>query len=453
MKFLVLIINALIAVGVISIVASDNRKGKVPLFSCRNVFLAGFLFFQNFGLNAWLLNRFGDAFWAYRVRDVDSMTSLKYVALQFICLLFIFGAYKFFNPRFRKSQRIDSQKISQQSLVLQSLALSLLATLVWGAGFIALKDLCVFISSGVGATATGVATYAWLRDRENPLLLALLVFVGAASCLPHLTEYGRRGLVSLAMIVAWVGHLKVMVRVNVPKLTMAILLFTSPMLVLLAAFSQARVRNPKSVSQAVKYMMEADIVHGLRRLANFQGSSTISMWCMEKYPERFEYRHLYSARATVHFFVPREFWPDKPIGLGIQIPKQARLRNVGGLNVGAGLIGHAMCEGGLYALIIYSILIGYGLKWMDNYVFSRSHLIYTLPMLSGLGQLFATPRGEVNFFIDAMLIGIVTSMLAMKAVNYLIPLSTDPESESEYLEDRVPPDSIRGIGFSEFSDP
>ncbi|WP_182865756.1 hypothetical protein [Stieleria mannarensis] len=426
MIFLLIVANALIVAAVVYLVARDNRNGTVPLFCCRNLFLLGFLYFQNFGLNIWLLNRRGFSLWAYKIRDPGSITSLKFICLEIVCLVFVFGSYRFFRPRFREREFMEPEEIGTRTLFLHSVGLSLASAIVWGLGFIAMEDLMLYASSGIGATATGIAAYAWFRDRQNVFLMWTFLVVLAVSCVPHLTEYGRRGLLSLALMVAWVGHSHFLRNVNLPKLAMTVILLTSPMIILLAAFSEARVRHPRTVSQAIELMIQADIGHGLQRLANFQGSATISLWCMENYPKRFPYRHLYSARATVHYFIPRAFWPDKPEGLGIQIPGQARLRNVGGLNVGAGLIGHAMCEGGVYALIIYAILIGYGLKWMDGYIDSRRHLIYTLPMLCGLGQLFAVPRGEVNFFIDTMIIGTICSLVCMQIMHRLVPVSPTP---------------------------
>jgi hypothetical protein len=226
------------------------------------------------------------------------------------------------------------------------------------------------------------------------------------------------------MVIAWVGYRNIFHRISVIKAFAVFLVITSPMVLLLAAFSEARVRRPKTVAQSIEYMLEADIVHGLSRLGTFQGSAIISMWCMENFPRPYGYRHLHTLRATVHYFIPRAFWKEKPEGLGIQIPGMARLRNVGGLNVGAGLIGHAMAEGGIYAIVIYSVLIGYGLKFMDVYVETRSHFAYSIPMLSGLGQLFAVPRGEVNFFIDVMLIGIVSSFICIRSLDIIMPSLT-----------------------------
>ena len=431
MSFILILANVAVAIAVINVMAKENRLDKVPLFSCRNIFLMGFLFFQNFGLVVWLLNRRSHHQWAYRVRDSDYSTSMLYIGSQVIALFFIFLAYRYAKIKFKKPAN-PLEAPSQMMCAVYSVCMSIFATAVWGASFFALKDLMIFVSAGVGATATGIAAYAWFRDRQNIALLFLLMVVGAASCLPHLTEYGRRGLLSLALIVAWAGHRKIIVRVNMTKLALVTLVVTSPMLVVLAAFSEARVRRPKSVGKAVEYMLEADLLHGFQRLANFQGAAVISMWCMEKYPRPYEYRHLYSARATVHYFVPRAVWPDKPEGLGIQIPDLARLRNVGGLNVGAGFIGHAMAEGGLYALVLYSLLVGLGLKWMDGFVASRSDPFYALPVLSGLGQLFAVPRGEVNFFIDTMLIGIVCSIACMRAMRFIFPV----------VERRLPDQSV-----------
>jgi len=158
-------------------------------------------------------------------------------------------------------------------------------------------------------------------------------------------------------------------------------------------------------------MMKADIGRGMGRLMTFQGSAPISIWCMENFPKPNGYRHLYTLQATGWFFLPRAVWPDKPAGLGIQIPRMAGMRRVGGLNVGAGMVGHAMAEGGVYALIVYAMLLGIGIKFVDSLILQKNSVYYTVPLAASLGNVFATCRGEVNYFIDLTIISLVSAFI------------------------------------------
>ena len=279
-----------------------------------------------------------------------------------------------------------------------------LAIGVWLAGRFGMQDLMRFIAAGIGVTATGLAAWAWTSRLKELPYIAFVAMIALVNLVSHLTDYGRRGMVSVAAIVVWVLYYRIAYKFSTTKVIWVAILAGSPMLVLLAAFSEARVKRPDTTAEAIQYMIGADIGKGLRRLATFQGSAPISMWCIENYPEHSNYRHCYTAKALVWFFVPRAFWKGKPDGLGKAIPALAGMRNVGGLNVGAGMIGHACAEGGWYALLLYAAIIAAGLKVLDRLVVTHPSPLYRIPIASALGDLFATSRGEVNFFLDIMII-------------------------------------------------
>lgn len=404
-----LLLNILCIMITVLVVVTDNQKKRLPIFSLRNFFLAGFLYFQSFGFFSWILNRPANGWWALVVEDKNYTTSISYglyLNLFLVVFLITFGTAKFNFKAFTKCPPPTPDRLVRLSLFV--LAIGLLVFLL---GKIALPDLMRYASDGICAAATGFAAWAWSSKLKRPYFWSILILVAAASLLPHLTAYGRRGIVSIAAIIAWVVYYRVTFRFSFTKLVIVTALVVSPMIVIVAAFSEVRVHRPQTAGEAVQAMMKADIGRGMARLATFQGSAPISLWCMENFPRPYNQRHLYSLKATGWFFLPRAAWPDKPAGLGIQIPRMAGMRRVGGLNVGAGLIGHSMAEGGLYAIVIYALILGVGFKFFDSLILQKSSVYYTVPLAASLGNVFATCRGELNYFIDLTVISLFSAFV------------------------------------------
>ncbi len=418
MIYVALLLNCICIVITVFVVLRENSKKIVPLFSLRNVFLFGFLYFQSFGFFSWLLDRDSQGWWSFLVSDENYETSVYYGVCLNIFLIVFLVTYRFFKFKAKPEKKI--RELEPVQLFQLAIIMTLIAIAVWFLGRFGFRDLMRFISSGIGVTATGFAAWAWTSRVKNPAFILLVFAIAMVNLTPHLTDYGRRGIVSIAAIVAWVLYYRVSFRFNPVKLGVVTVLIAIPMLFVIAAFSEARVRRPESTVQAVQYMLKADINRGMRRLATFQGSAPISMWCMEHHPSPHRYRHCHSAAAFFFFFVPRSIWPEKPDGLGKSIPRLAGLKRVGGLNVGAGLTGHAFAEGGLYALVLYAVLIAILLKTIDIFIVVKISAIYRIPLAAGLGDLFATARGEVNFFLDIMMISIVSGLLvAMVLTRFL----------------------------------
>lgn len=418
MVYLSLFLNILCIAICLTTVTLDNKAKRVPLLSLRNVFLFGFLYFQSFGFFSWLLDRKSNGWWAYLVKDKNYETSIMYgCMLNAFVLVFLLVYYLF---KFKPRTEIQTKQLSPPKMMQMAFALTAIALGVWLIGQFGARHLMRFISTGIGVTATGFATWAWTSKMKDPAYIFLLFAVALANTTPQLTDFGRRGLVSLAAIIIWVVYYRVSFKISKVKLVTISVLLVIPMLTLVAAFSEARVQRPKSTLEALELMATADLERGFARLGTFQGSCPISIWCMENYPSPNEYRHAYTLGSFFWLFVPKAVWPDKPEGLGIAIPRLAGLKGVGGLNVGAGMIGHASAEGGWYALLLYSALIAILLKPLDTIVANKSSALYRIPIAAGLGDLFATARGEVNYFLDLMVIEIVSGFVVTLIVSRIL---------------------------------
>lgn len=412
MIILPLVLNVICIVTALIVVIRDDKTKSVPLFSLRNIFIMGFLYFQSFGLFGWLFDREAQSWWSYLVKDTNYGTSSLFALYLNIFLLVFLFAYKKFKVSLKKeygTKYVTPRKLAQVSVIL-----TIMALFIWLGGVLGLPgELMRFISAGVGTTATGLAAWAWASDRNLNKLpyIVLVVCITLANVAPHLTDYGRRGIVSIAFVIAWALYYRFSFKYSATKIITTTALLGVPMFILLALFSEVRVSRPQSTADAAQAMLKADLGNGMQRLATTQGATPIAMWCMENYPQPNAYRHCHSATAVFLFFVPRIVWEDKPDGLGKAIPDLAGLTNVGGLNVGAGMIGHASAEGGFYAVVLYAILLGVFLKFLDSVIRAKSSPIYRVALAAALGDLFATSRGEVNFFLDIMVMAIISGLI------------------------------------------
>ncbi len=438
MWYLALALNLLAIVVTVHIVLRDNRTKIVPLFSFRNIFLAGYLYFQAFGLFLWLFNRRGHSWWSYLIVDNNFTTTANYTLLLNLFLVIFLLTYRLLPLKFRQVPLRHPSLAYPHRLMRLSVVMTFIAILVYIAGFFALNALCGLMAAGIGSTAVGLATWAWTRRINQPNYLFLLGIIVLINLTPHLTSFGRRGIVSLAFMIAWVIYYRVSFRFNPVKVAVISVFVGSPILIALAAFSEVRVHRPETPYEAVQLMVNADLRSGFERLATFQGSAVISMWCMEKHPEPHGYRWFHSLRATFHHFIPRAYWPEKPTGLGIMIPKLAGLKRVGGLNVGAGLIGHAAAEGGWPVLIAYAFILGAVLRLLDHLVLTHSSPLYRVPFACALGELFAVSRGEVAFFLDNMFIASFSGFMCLQVLLIFFTSKKVPESPRP-----LPPKSYR----------
>ncbi len=419
MVFLCTVLNILCITIVIGKIILDHKAAKVQLFSLRNVFITGFLYFQSFGIFSWLFDRDANGWWAYLVTERNLETTLIYCFMLNAFVISFFVCYELIRIRVRPyipKHPLRAKDCFRVASILTSCCIG-----SWLVGFFVLQDLLQFIATGIGVAATGFAAWGWSSRVKHPTYIAYLVIIAALSCFPQFTEFGRRGMVSIAGVIAWVVFYRVSFSANIPKLMIYSAIVVLPMLIVLAKFSEVRGKRPKSVQEAVELMVPADTVRGFSRIATFQGAAPISIWCLHHHPRRFKYRHCHTIGAFFWIAVPRSIWAGKPQGLGINIPKMANLKRVGGLNVGAGLIGHASAEGGWYALFLYAFLLALLFKFLDSLVLAKATPLYRVPLAAALGDIFATSRGEVNFFLDIMALSILVAfVLSMMVVRLFV---------------------------------
>mgnify|MGYP006286692951 CR=1 FL=1 len=401
----------------------DHNRGRLGLISIRNVFLLGFIHFQLLSVALWLAGSesYRDR-WVIRplreLVDRGSNTSMWFVIWALLFLTFYMLAYH----RSRWITRLAKKVPAPQAMPLDSrlLFISAIGTLIaitcWYLQLLPIVGpLLRFVGAGVGAVSCGLAGWVWARRLWNLPMLAYTFGLVLANILPMMMgQIGRRQMLSMAAAVVWGVFFRRLYATRSGKLVVGTILLAILPLMLLGMFSEVRGARPTSFNDLTALLGNADMLRGTTTMLYPQDSGPASLWVMEYYPERFEYRHLHSPKAFVIYFIPRDFWPEKPSSLGILVPDQAEIRGRGNLNIGPGLIGQAMAEGGWYALIIYALLLGWATRWLDQVaILNFRNPFVLMPIGAALGDTFALARGELSFFADIIFMSVFGSMIVV----------------------------------------
>ena len=282
----------------------------------------------------------------------------------------------------------------------------------------------VSILGSFGAVfALVLAIYVWLKQPYNPaftvlvvvsVLFAIATGIGGGS--------GRRYIVSSIFAIPaslyWFRYR------DVPKVKTVAILGIIVILGVLFVNGYSSVRHrplregeQKTVVRMIQLVQEA-AANSLNMAASAQmlgqNAVEVSLTCIHLYGDAYPHEPFHSFVFIVANPIPRQFWPDKPVGLGYLVPRQYGQ----GTRVtwGPGIVGHGFHEGGLFFLVFYGVLAGAFLAFMDELLVEQPRNPYIIGMLAAMsGQLIAWPRGDIGTFsvqiIAAMIVAIVFGII------------------------------------------
>ena len=415
-----------LAIGLFIWMGRQHNRGQVQLLSVRNVFLVGFVHFQLMSVATWIWYPHHEH---WPVQDPDSAV-LKFALMATIFLGVCLGAYRGGRMVRRLARRLPSPKVSPSDtfLVVLAVALTVAALALRFALRIPIVAIvAVYLGAGFAAVASGLAAWVWVTRMGNPVAWAFTAGIVGINMLSLMTTIGRRALVSIAIAVLWGVYYKKWHRFRATSLTARLGLLGIGPLILIAMFTSIRGARGRPVSEVLNDLKSASPVSGVTAMIRPQDTGTISLWIIENYPEKYDYRHLFSLKFFFEHFVPRAWWPEKPVGLSVLAPYQVRHPARGKISVGPGIIGHAEAEGGWYALVIYALLSGLSLRLCDEAIVAHYNNIFVvLPIGTALGQIMAVPRGETGLMAGISALTIVGTGLAMLLLGQLIASISPP---------------------------
>jgi hypothetical protein len=222
-----------------------------------------------------------------------------------------------------------------------------------------------------------------------------------------------------------------------------------PPVVLLAAFTSVRESQQReSLGARVGQLANtSNLDEGFMDLLSGQNCAPTSMWLIDNYPERFEYRHMMTIKYFFMLPIPRSIWHTKPEPLSTEIAAKARIQGVrqDELKIGPGVVGHSAAEGGWYALLVYGAVAGLFIRFFDELVRLKPTNAYVvLPIGSAMGQIVGLPRGDAAVFganyVAAVLGAYVSTLILAKVLGAVglgridEPVAAPPLAEGEEFE-------------------
>ncbi len=442
-----LLVGYLISLGtaLVILMIRDYRRGRVDLLSVRNFFLVGFIIFQIISPVFFLITLSAPA-------GVSIHAPVR-AGAQFALMATVFLiAYLFVYSRGWGMQRLAT-KMPRPAVVQGDVSIAVLAVVVvaiaglWKFGFLipVVYELASRIGEGTAAVAMGLAGVAMMRRKLNPAMFVLMIAVLLADVgITLMWSKSRRPIIGVFLALLWAIYYFNWRGQSFPRLSLKLVALAILPLLFLGAYSTTRyaVRERTPVEH-IKQLSQANVTGGT--LGMFRGADcgAVSFWLIEKFPERFDYRHLHTFKYFFIYPIPRSIWPDKPTVMAQDFARLATQRGVplDQFSVGPGVVGSAACEGGWYALFVYALWMGLFCRFFDQLVIQNPHNILAVCAVgSGLGHILALPRGETGSFaatyvllfagtwITVLIVGWVARNFGMATSAHEIPWIPPPTS-------------------------
>lgn len=396
----------------------DHSRGKVELLSLRNFAIVGFMLFQlSSGATALFMERNN----RYQLYDWDA-AGLTFTFFAVVFAIFFLLFYRW-GPIVKPLARITptTQNIPSDGLLF-SLAIFLTIAAVVFRFTVSIPYLGIItgkVAIAFAAIAVGIAGWLWAPRLYNPALAIFAGLIGLANLAAvSVGAFGRRNLVALAACFLWGMFYSRFRYQPLKRVIIAVSIFSVPGVLVLAAWTSVREsgERPGLQQQITGLVFRSNIKEGLLDLAYGQNTGPTSLWLIENYPERYEYRHLMVIRYFMSYPVPRAMWTNKPYPLSNYIASQASIEGVRQdvLKIGPGIVGHAAAEGGFYALLVYAFVGALFVRYFDEIVVLNPHSPFVvLPIGSALGQIVGLARGETSAFAFNYVIGVVGAYVSL----------------------------------------
>ena len=391
---------------------SDALTGRGPLFSTRNFFVLGLLLFQSV---SGAFTMFTDQ--SERNAELNSPV-FSGMVFSVVLTLFVVLFYTFYTKA-DWAERLALRgscvrRISLGGLVLTGCVLTAVGVVLRFSGESIPYVAVILPQISAGCLCGGVAliAIAWARSRFNVFIALVLLVAGAgASAVLLVGAFGRREIVGLLFAVVWALYFEkwrfLPIRWFLPRALGA----TVAMMIVLILFSSSReggARVDRSLGRQLERMLTIDpraVQETMVASLAGQFAGGISMWITEVRLESGGYYPLHSFVYFVTHPVPRDWWEQKPVGLGLSVVSEAGVTGVSREHSwGPGLVGHLMHDIVFIALPLYALILGIAFRYMDSRtLYSAGDPITVVLFGSALGQVFGMPRGDLGLFAFHMM--------------------------------------------------
>ena len=440
MQSILVALLGLLTLAVCMLMLSQGLSRKVDLFSMRNLYLVSFLVYQVIS-PAFVL--YADYYPMFDInapeRAAQTLTMYCYVyTFVFFLSYHRLSFSSWFSKKFNSTPRtIDDMLFLGLAVGLIILAIALR---VFGPGIPVVSRAAVQIGIAAAAVASAIAGWVWGGRRFNPLIIVMMAFiVGSSLIIGMQGVFGRRPLLSVLLGLAW-GYYHRRAK-DIPPLKLIVSVAPIVLFVVLAVSAFTAIResgktSSASVSETVTKMSQAKVSAGAENIVTGQTCGAAALWCIENFPKNFEPRFLHTLKVFVCWYIPSDFWPEKPIPISLDLARMARVDGVNRskITLPPGVIGYAAAEGGWIAVIIYALFYGQYIRFFDELIRNNPNNVFLiLPVGCATGQVLGLARGDIAIFANLMIMAFLATYVMMYIANKLF----GRDDVSAYWQSRV----------------
>lgn len=392
---------AFIAIAAAALVVPVLRR-KMDVFTSWNLFLVGAIIFTGFsGINC-----------ATRGHYLATYTGGDYTRY-FLGTLLFYSATTATYFLFKAPRRLAGRtlltwpKLSGWVLVILTVTLSAVGIFQrFPLQIPFIGQLLFQFSVATPLLAFACAFIAWYRSPSNPLLIGLMLLIGAYTVFLVLGVGGSRRYLMSALAVVPVSLYWTWLRYKpTPVVIGWLVTLTLVAVPVLKGYSEIRHRigRPGQSGFArtvavVKALPRAILSGGSNE--GFMGqdsveSALLTIHMLHDNSNRLQVTPLHTIVFIISNPIPRSVWPDKPVGFGTTLPGVAKLYKQGiNANLGVNVAGQCYFDGGPLVHLLYGFLFGAFLRYYDEQLVRQpgnplliGGLVFIAP------QIIAFPRG------------------------------------------------------------
>lgn len=253
--------------------------------------------------------------------------------------------------------------------------------------------------------AWGVALWGALSSKNKLYLFYALIFFAMSMMVATLGLSGRRDVVTVFGVSIGVWYWASLRYQPPTRALTKIVVLCFVLLAFIQADSVVRhgVRDLNDpLARGSTRLMNALEIMGMPKLTNMGGDTTDnSLWAIDQFyiRETAPQDPFAMVKYVALHPVPRAWYPEKPVGLGLLLPLKTDAHINSNNTWGPGIIGHCFYEGGFFMVIFYGLLIGALIRTVDEFLITKSPSPYAvIVVFLGTGQFLGLLRGDTGLF-------------------------------------------------------
>lgn len=399
---------------------------KSDVFTTWNMFLLGAIVFTGFsGINA---TRGGHYLPSYVASDY---------ALYYLGVLLFYGAafaayFGWKYPRRLAGRRLLRwPKLSGMTLVVLVFAFASVGMFqAFSLRIPLLGQLLFQFGVAMPVFAFTCAFIAWYRSPSSPMLIALLLTIGGIALFQSLSVGGSRRYMMSALAVAPISLYWVWLRYKpTPTIVawiLAVVFIGVPLLkghALIRHHSSSNISAAQRTVELLKKLPSAIMRGGSSEGFMGQDSVEVALLTIHMLHDKSNRLEVTPFNCLYYILVnpiPRSYWPEKPVSLGLSITKTSGLTKKGiHANLGVNVSGQCYYDGGFLIHILYGVIFGSFLRFYDELLVRQAGN----PLLIG-GFVFMAPQiiGFSRGGMDTIGLQIILGFLSVLLANFLAKL-------------------------------